>query len=133
MTESTDSRVGTHVLLETDDLRVWEMVLEPGESSGVHRHRHDYLFVYTTEENLLEVRVPGQAPLAVRAGHGYVANTQVGDGSSEQLEHELVNVGTSRHRQIVVELLGASGEGRAVTVNNGRGVDLWAEKGGAGV
>ena len=35
--------VATKVLFENDRVRVWEMVLEPGQSSDWHRHDHPYL------------------------------------------------------------------------------------------
>ena len=33
--------VGTTKLFENDDIRVWELRLEPGERSDLHQHRHD--------------------------------------------------------------------------------------------
>jgi hypothetical protein len=132
MAEDGHGQVGTRVLLETDEIRVWEMVLEPGESSGLHHHVHDYVFVYTTDDNVLEVRVPGAPPAPVRTEAGYSSYTRVGDADASRLTHELVNVGEARHRQILVELLGTADEGPAVTVTNGRGSDAWAED-GAGV
>jgi len=37
--------VATRKLFEDDDLRIWEMRLEPGEWSDLHRHDHDYYLV----------------------------------------------------------------------------------------
>lgn len=37
--------VANHVLYEDDDVRVWEMILKPGEHSDLHRHEHDYILV----------------------------------------------------------------------------------------
>ena len=34
--------VGTQVLFEDDNVRIWEMRLEPGEHSDLHHHEHDY-------------------------------------------------------------------------------------------
>ena len=34
--------VGTQVLFEDDNVRIWEMKLEPGEASDLHHHEHDY-------------------------------------------------------------------------------------------
>jgi hypothetical protein len=124
---STTDRVGTQLLLETPAVRVWELVLDPGESSGIHRHGHDYLFVYTTEENKLEVRVRNGPALPVHAAAGYVALTEVGDATAARLEHELVNVGSTRHHQIVVELIGPAGRGVSTTVTNDRAEDHWVQ------
>jgi hypothetical protein len=37
--------VANHVLFEDENLRIWEMKLEPGEHSDLHRHAHDYYLV----------------------------------------------------------------------------------------
>lgn len=37
--------VGTTKLFENDDIRVWELRLEPGERSDLHHHQHDYVMV----------------------------------------------------------------------------------------
>jgi hypothetical protein len=37
--------VANHVLFEDDNLRIWEMKLEPGEHSDLHHHAHDYYLV----------------------------------------------------------------------------------------
>lgn len=46
---SADSRnygdIGTTLLMENDQIRVWELKLEPGESSDLHHHELDYLMV----------------------------------------------------------------------------------------
>jgi mannose-6-phosphate isomerase-like protein (cupin superfamily) len=34
--------VATSILFEDDNVRIWEMTLEPGESSDLHYHAHDY-------------------------------------------------------------------------------------------
>jgi hypothetical protein len=127
--------IGTRLLFENDRLRVWELVLEPGESSGVHQHHHDFAFAYVTVENELEVRVPGDPPRPTSAQDGYVSATEIGDGRDARLVHELVNVGTTTHRQILFELIGdrARTAGHASTESNGLGRDAWAEEGGAQV
>jgi predicted metal-dependent enzyme (double-stranded beta helix superfamily) len=133
MNQEPTANIGTTLLFENDRLRVWELVLEPGQSSGVHRHHHDFAFAYVTDENELEVRVSGEPPLATSAQDGYVSATEIGDGQDARLVHELVNVGTTRHRQILFELLGerARTEGHATTETNGRGRDEWAAEGAA--
>lgn len=37
--------VGSKVLFEDDRVKIWNMHLEPGESSDLHRHDHDYYLV----------------------------------------------------------------------------------------
>lgn len=40
-----DQQIGSRLLLENDQVRIWELRLEPGEHSELHRHRHDYVMV----------------------------------------------------------------------------------------
>jgi hypothetical protein len=37
--------VGTKLLFENDRVKVWEMRLEPGGESAIHRHELDYLMI----------------------------------------------------------------------------------------
>lgn len=119
--------VGTTLLFESDRVRVWEMVLEPGESSGLHQHLNDYVFAYVTPVNEVEVRVPERPGALTVAGDNFVSHTRVGDATDPRLTHELVNVGDTTHRQILVELLDGHGSGTAVTLTNGRGREPWGE------
>ena len=121
--------IGTRILFENEAVRVWDFVLDPGEVSPLHRHRHDYLIVYLSPRNELEVRVLGEAPKGVSTGDGYVAHTSVGSGGDPALIHRLANVGAQPHRQIVVELLQAPArEGPARTARNDAGSDAWADR-----
>ncbi len=101
---STVSRnIGTELLFENDRLRVWDMTLAPGEASEVHKHVQDYLFVYATPGNNLEVREEGREPWRRSFEDGYVQYTVVGkDGL---VPHQLANVGEATHRQLLVEFL----------------------------
>ena len=35
------AEVGTKVVFEDDEIKVWNLVLDPGEASGTHTHGHD--------------------------------------------------------------------------------------------
>ncbi len=37
--------VGGRIILEDDRVRLWELVLEPGEASDLHRHEFDYYLI----------------------------------------------------------------------------------------
>ena len=50
--------VGTKVLFENDRVRVWEMRLEPGEETAVHRHDLDYLLVQVDGDRIAGVPEP---------------------------------------------------------------------------
>ncbi len=98
-------RIGTEVLFENDRVRIWEMTLEPGESSGPHWHRNDYFFVYVTPGNEMEVRFANGDVLPEASGDGFVKSFVVGSEPGPEAAHELRNVGSTPHRQIIVELL----------------------------
>ena len=127
--------VGTEVLFENDYVRVWDFRLAPGEESRLHRHLYDYLIVYVTDDNELEVRVPGDEPSRVTTPDGYVAHIIVGAADDPALTHSLANVGDKPHRQIVVELFphpDRSDDDRMVTESSDIGTDAWADKRRAG-
>jgi hypothetical protein len=104
MTEPS-TNVGTELLFENSRVRVWQMALEPGEASELHRHEHDYLFVHLTPTKLLS-RTPGAEPRMFDSEDGFVQFSTV--GASGRPPHQVTNIGDVPHRQIVVELLGPS-------------------------
>ncbi len=101
--------IATKKIFENDKIAVWEMVLEPGESTGVHTHSHDYVF-YVIEGSTFEVTDKDGIVLAN-------LELKAGDTMSFRLEgEELVagklrvpstysarNIGTTRYREILVE------------------------------
>ena len=50
--------VGTKLLFENDRVKVWEMALEPGEESAVHRHELDYVMVQVDGDRMAGVSEP---------------------------------------------------------------------------
>ncbi len=120
MTENVD-RIGTEILFENDAVRVWDMRLAPGESTGLHSHASDYLFVYVTPENDMEVHLSGGDVLVESSKDGAVKYFVVGRNPNATATHELRNVGSTPHRQIIVELLEPSkAESSLPPVDNGR-------------
>ena len=84
-------------LFENEKVKVWHLVLDPGESSDWHVHDMDYLTIVidpgsltveledgTTEDRQLPV---GQA--SYRKGHG---------------AHRVTNIGSARYRNALVEI-----------------------------
>jgi hypothetical protein len=103
--EASD-RVGSKLLFENDRVRVWDFVMQPGERSSFHSHKNDYLFIYVTPDNKIEVVTqPGPTLLAP---NNFVSYYEVGDEPPLSFTHQVKNVADSVHRQIVVELLGPS-------------------------
>ena len=102
--------VGTAKIFENDKVAIWELALEPGEETGVHTHRHDYVF-YVLEGSRLETYDAAKVPLFefdTAAGDVFVARCEggelvVGDGFRVSATHGARNVGPTRYREILVE------------------------------
>lgn len=122
MTDQPTDRIGTELPFENERDRVWDMTLAAGESSDLHRHDHDDLYVYVTPDNDLRIDVPDSDPMFARAGDGAVAYWEVGPaGPPPHYTHRATNQGPQTHRQILVELLGPSaGTEPRGPIGNGR-------------
>lgn len=104
------NQVATRVLLETDTMIVWDLTLEPGESTGVHTHVHDYLVTVIEGSTLLATDGDGENPTEVTlaaedtfyfAVHGDVA---VSGELQTTATHAAKNIGQGRYREIMVEM-----------------------------
>ena len=116
MTSEISTNIGTELLFENDRVRVWNMVLQPGEESPLHRHEGDYIFVYTTPSRITAFR-EGQEPITNEHDDGYVQYTEVGSG----IVHKIRNDAQETHRQILVEIKGPSASATPrPPQNNGR-------------
>ena len=101
--------VGTTKLFENEKVVVWEMVLEPGEKTGVHTHGNDYLF-YANEGSTVEVMdEDGEVLDELEITTGSVMYLSIdGDelvaGENRfPATHDAKNIGTTRYREILVE------------------------------
>lgn len=100
--------VATRLLFENRRVRVWEMDLEPGEASALHRHSLDYLLV-VLEGDRIAARAPGDGPAdraadieaEVRPGQVFFVEA----GNTETA----VNVGRRRYHEILIELKDGAG------------------------
>lgn len=102
--------VATKKLYENDEIIVWEMVLEPGENSGLHTHSHSYLF-HVLEGATCEVMdregkscgalsmEPGFTMFLRLQGQELVASEEF----RIPLTHSARNIGKTRFREILVE------------------------------
>lgn len=102
--------VATKKLLENDKIIVWELVLEPGEDTGVHTHELDYM-IHVTEGSTLRAtdgdgKHQGDVPLETDSTF-YMA-VKDGFASSGDLRtpvtHNAKNIGPGRYREIMVEV-----------------------------
>ena len=89
--------VATQLLYQNDHVNVWEMLLEPGESSDLHRHEYEYFFVVLEGESIDADFVGGQS-IQIPVEKGKVI--YVPPGNTETA----VNRSGVRYREILVEL-----------------------------
>ena len=102
MNEQTiSSEVGTRLLFENERVRVWDLQLAPGQSTGMHRHVHDYLYVVIGDGQLQAADAEGTRGKARNRQDGEVVFNAL-DG--EDAVHEALNVGVGPWRNIIVEL-----------------------------
>lgn len=89
--------VATKLLFENDRVRVWEMVLEPGQRSDWHRHDHPYLLCII-EGQTIDARMASGRDLSIPAAAGTVY--YVPPGATEVA----VNRSDTRFREVLIEL-----------------------------
>ena len=92
--------VGTQLLFENERVRVWDLRLAPGESTGLHRHEHDYLYVVIGDGRLQAADAAGNRREASDMQDGDVRFSEV----EGEAIHEAFNVGAEPWRNIIVEL-----------------------------
>jgi len=93
--------VGTQLLLEDENVRIWEMVLEPGEASDLHHHEHEYYLVISSGDRVAGIPTK-DSPLDFFVGIvPPEGNTvRVPKGMTEWA----LNVGEKTYREVLIEL-----------------------------
>ena len=98
----THKELGTSVWFENDRIRVWEVLLEPGERGAFHAHTTNYF--WTVVEGSRGLQRFSDGTFVVR--DYLVGETKYLEHSEEDsLIHDLENVGDTRLRFVTVELL----------------------------
>ena len=100
MSETVSDQVGSKLLFENDQVRVWDLVLSPGQSTGLHRHETDYLYVVIGGGELQAISSDGVKGEPRPMNDGEVRWRDV-DGEDI---HEAINTGDTPWRNIIVEL-----------------------------
>ena len=100
----TTGAIGTKLLFENDRVRVWDLRLAPGDSTGVHAHTNDYLYVVIGDGALQTVYPDGHRDPPRQMADGDVRFRAVTGEGAARAVHEAINVGDGPWRNIVVEL-----------------------------
>jgi beta-alanine degradation protein BauB len=96
--------VATKLLFENERVKVWELALEPGASTDVHEHEHDYLLIQLEGDKISGIFEPdthGEYPPGTVEGdvaYGNVFYTKKGGVETAK------NTGEKPYREILVEL-----------------------------
>jgi beta-alanine degradation protein BauB len=97
-----NKELGTSVWFENDRIRVWEVLLEPGERGAFHSHTTNYF--WTVVEGSQGLQRFSDGTFVVR--DYLVGETKYLEHSEEDyLIHDLENLGDTRLRFVTVELL----------------------------
>ena len=106
------AEVGTFKVFENDKIIVWEFLLEPGETTAMHTHKHDYIFYVLDGAPLQVFDVNGKDLGTLDAKTGAVFNLRC-DGNEligvddpnvrVPVTHTAKNTGPTRYREILVE------------------------------
>jgi hypothetical protein len=103
------AEIATKKVFENDKIVVWEMVLDPGQSSGLHTHSNSYVF-HVLEGSTCEVTdKEGKSCGALTMEPGFTLHFQltgqelVADDFRIPITHSARNLGTTRFREILVE------------------------------
>ena len=95
--------VATAVLFENERVKVWELRLEPGEKSDLHRHERDYIIVQIAGDRIAghfepdsEGPIGGDVEGIVEPGRC----SYIGKGGIETA----INIGEKAYYEILIEL-----------------------------
>jgi hypothetical protein len=102
MANVPDGAVGTKLLFENENCRVWLLQLEAGHASEWHVHDCDYVYVVTAPGTAITEHVSGSAD-ADDDDHLGLSRYLAPD-----IGHRLVNTGSSVYENIIVELKGTA-------------------------
>lgn len=99
---ASDGAVGTKLLYENEQVKVWEFTLAPGEMIAMHTHRLDYLF-HIYQGSTLEVIYPTELNTPARR-----LELKTGDVRFVKKggRHAARNAGQTPYVEVLVELKG---------------------------
>ena len=95
--------VGTRLVWENDRVRIWEMLLAPGERSAVHEHELDYLLI-PLEGDRIAVEVEPDTAGAYRESGDFAVPVGKAHFIARGGVETAVNTGTETYREILIEL-----------------------------
>lgn len=95
--------VGTKIMFENDQIRVWDLSLEKGASLAKHIHRTDYFFIIESG-SLIRFANPDNPAEYKDVQFKDEQVTFVKVGPEGKIDNRLTNIGEKRHHNYVIEL-----------------------------
>ena len=93
--------VGGRIIFEDERVRMWELVLEPGEASDLHHHEFDYYLIIFEGDYVAGVSAPGSDVASFVGKVPEAGNTvSIPKGATEWA----YNVGEKTYREVIVEM-----------------------------
>jgi hypothetical protein len=98
--QDTLGAIASSVLVDNERVRIWELVLAPGEASSLHRHELDYVIVLLEGDRIAAVPAPGSTRGAREAAVTPGRAIYLTRGDTEWA----VNTGSRPYRELLIEL-----------------------------
>ena len=93
--------IGTAEVFENERIKIWDFILEPGAAIPMHTHRRDHVIVVVDGGRLEVTYGDGRRQLyEPKAGDTFFGRAEGGPADT----HDARNVGTTRYRNMIVEL-----------------------------
>ncbi|MGI9602678.1 MAG: VOC family protein [Acidimicrobiales bacterium] len=97
--------VGTEVLIDNEQVRVWELRLAPGQTSDLHHHQRDYVMIQIEGDRIAAEFEPDSE--GTFAGSSYLdGDVAAGTAIFAQAggKERAVNIGDEAFREVIVEV-----------------------------
>ena len=101
MAEQVKEEIGSNVLFENDQVKVWDLQLQPGENLGVHRHTNDYVLIFVGESTIRGTNADGSTRFVNEMKDGDVVFRTI---EGEEDIHDAHNAGETPSRNFIIEL-----------------------------
>ena len=89
--------IASEVLFENDKVKIWNLIVKPGEASGWHLHGNDYVTVVVEGDGLEAEFEDG----ATRANPSSPGTWRFHD---DHKVHRVVNKSSTRYKNVLIEL-----------------------------
>jgi len=109
-----------HLKFENQYVRVFDVLVPPGDATLFHTHSNDYVFVMIGDANL-KAEVMGSAPVDLNVKNGEVRFTKA------PITHRVTNPANTPFRNITIEILGSPGSAGASTPDTSPGHSIVLE------